>query len=813
MGAMQSRTWIGFSFPCLWLLLCLLTSPARAQKAVRQIEIVSGWGGLGTAQKATVTIRSENGVFLRGGKPVDSKLVDNLVAALAAPLIAKPELANLGITPEWLKTQIVPAEDRMQGAFPDALSTQKKLFEGSLTDPRFVAKVLPDLFNFTRFDDYPFVHVQVSFKDGSKVTANSRSYYAFQIPWKIGEDTNRATFNADLSRAVSSLMPPRTANKERLDGMDIGFELAEAVMTRIEPQWKMLGVEGRSGGALNALRAAYTVERADINSYHSAEYGKSWEEKGPHESNLDATLHKAGFPPNFRENAILLDDQGQVQGVEAFLKSASRYEQLALSVQWLVDALRSNPKVNAFLFYVHGQSFSDKAMRSFTLDMKARGREDLVEKVRAQQAEIALVKIDGADWLIFPDKHTILWRYSMPSGLLKWAPSEFPASRCPEYPENGGGCAGREVAADGTLAPAPGPRDEACVAAWRSLHPAISDNGPLFRADEGGKYGFIDRNGNVAIPFCFEAVGDFAEDLASFERDKRQGYMDKTGTVVIAPTFPWADPFSEGLARVQVTGEQLGYEGRWGFIDRKGKLVIAPVFKKMMDGDQEEGAFHDGLARFESETKSGLPRIGFIDRTGKVAIPARFSYIYPFSGGIASATEDESGSSGWGYVDTTGKWVISPQFGWASAFSEGLAAVNRKKDCGYIDGKGTLVLTPPVPLGEKDCATVWGGFSDGLSRWRFGKKYGYIDHSGKTIIEARFDNTSGFSEGLAAVLIDGKWGYIDTTGKMVIEPQPWQEAGEFHNGLARVWAAHREHGYIDKTGKYAWRSAPDVPVN
>jgi hypothetical protein len=43
--------------------------------------------------------------------------------------------------------------------------------------------------------------------------------------------------------------------------------------------------------------------------------------------------------------------------------------------------------------------------------MKLRERDDLVEMVRAQQPQIALLKIDGADWLIFPDRHLLLWRY------------------------------------------------------------------------------------------------------------------------------------------------------------------------------------------------------------------------------------------------------------------------------------------------------------------------------------------------------------------------------------------------------------------
>lgn len=40
-------------------------------------------------------------------------------------------------------------------------------------------------------------------------------------------------------------------------------------------------------------------------------------------------------------------------------------------------------------------------------------------------------------------------------------------------------------------------------------------------------------------------------------------------------------------------------------------------------------------------------------------------------------------------------------------------------------------------------------------------KYGYIDKTGKIVINYQFDGAGRFSEGLARVKIDNKWGYID----------------------------------------------------
>ena len=68
-------------------------------------------------------------------------------------------------------------------------------------------------------------------------------------------------------------------------------------------------------------------------------------------------------------------------------------------------------------------------------------------------------------------------------------------------------------------------------------------------------------------------------------------------------------------------------------------------------------------------------------------------------------------------------------------------------------------------------------FSEGLAHVWIGDKEGYIDKTGKMVIESQGDWAWEFSEGLACVAIDGKWGYIDKTGKMMIEPQSLRRSG------------------------------------
>lgn len=782
---------------------------AQAPKNVQRIEIQSEWGGLDTSQNAQVVIHAEKDGFFRNGERIAPELVNALVAALDAAQIPKPDIENLGITQLWLKDNLVSVEAGMYGTFPAALPSQKALFENTFTDPGKIAEILPSVFGFVVMDDYPLVSVKVFFADGSAAEARTNSQYTFMIPWQRSGDNKQESYNVAISRAVCGLLPKGTVNQDRLAGRRFAPELAQAVMSNIEPEWKMLGVEGRAGDALQALKSVYTVQSADINPYHDKEFGLSWKPKGPHETNLQAFLHKPGLPDNLSIHLVLLYNQNKVEGVDGFLKNADKYESLVLSVPWLNAFLRENPKLHAELYFVHRNSFGDHAMQTFALDMKARGREDLIEKVRSQQDQIALLNIEDADWLVFPDKHMMLWRYESQWGFLKWTSADFPPGLCGDYPSNFGGCSGREVTPEGNLSDAHIPRDEQCMEQHQSLRAGVAlDESDLFPVMDRDRAGFIDHTGKVRIPLCFDKVGGFSEGLARFERDGKWGYIDTTGAVVITPKFSWAKEFHEGLANVQVTGERGDDDGLWGFIDKTGKIVIAPDYEVAFGGsynnigsdDHDDESFREGLALVTTNSKSG-----FINKSGKIVIPIQFAYAYPFSEGLAAAAVSSEPDSLWGFIDKTGNWAIAPQFDFVGYFSNNLAIVQRGHDCFYVNPAGQSVIHAAPPSPDNNCTDRSAAFSEGLASIKSGNVYGFIDASGKIVIKPQFEVTEPFSEGIAAVEKNGKWIYIDKTGKTVIVSHGYVPSEPFHHGLAFVRTEDMRYGYIDRSGKFVWK--------
>lgn len=110
------------------------------------------------------------------------------------------------------------------------------------------------------------------------------------------------------------------------------------------------------------------------------------------------------------------------------------------------------------------------------------------------------------------------------------------------------------------------------------------------------------------------------------------------------------------------------------------------------------------------------------------------------------------------YIDSSLSFAIGANF------SEGLAVVeNKQGKCGYIDKTGKLII-------ECEYDSAW-DFEEGLAAVEKNEKYGYINKQGKLVVDFQYDNAFVFMEGLALVEKEGKYGYIDKSGNVVSDCQ------------------------------------------
>jgi hypothetical protein len=85
------------------------------------------------------------------------------------------------------------------------------------------------------------------------------------------------------------------------------------------------------------------------------------------------------------------------------------------------------------------------------------------------------------------------------------------------------------------------------------------------KVNKESNWGFIDKEGKMAIGFKYANVGNFIGGLAPVCNDNGLwGYINKSGREVINFKFSYADSFSEGSARVL-------RNGKWLQIDANGK--------------------------------------------------------------------------------------------------------------------------------------------------------------------------------------------------------------------------------------------------
>jgi hypothetical protein len=227
------------------------------------------------------------------------------------------------------------------------------------------------------------------------------------------------------------------------------------------------------------------------------------------------------------------------------------------------------------------------------------------------------------------------------------------------------------------------------------------------------------------------------------------------------------------------------------------------------------------------DKQSGVERIGFIDKNGKLVIgfdqlPERTKAVGEFQEGRAviylpkeAGDEESSGDCKAGYIDETGKIVIAPRFELAHNFSEGLAYVEAKGFRGFIDREGKVVInigSLADHLDEGDGGIQAKDFHEGLAAVGARGEWGYIDRSGRLVIKRQYRFADDFSEGLAGAEVDIKYGFINQKGEMVIQPrfEPRKDSqhgrftvgtSRFSEGLACVKLGS-SYGYINKKGEF-----------
>jgi hypothetical protein len=251
--------------------------------------------------------------------------------------------------------------------------------------------------------------------------------------------------------------------------------------------------------------------------------------------------------------------------------------------------------------------------------------------------------------------------------------------------------------------------------------------------------------------------------LTAFSRkvgdEELWGYMDLDGSIVLEPKWRLADRFSEGLAAVSVEKSApfpmspylnplresgLLFSGKFNYINVKGETIVSGNFHAARPFGEA------GLAAVwivaEEEADKPAEKWAFVRRDGSIFVPGDFlERLAEFRDGRLVTTD--------AIYNAQGEKIFSAP--------ENFRLVDAKDDSGVCLLIGSL--NGPHRLVHRKSGKCYGpdlrynlgrsqGFSEGFACvGTEAKAYGYIDRSGKMVIEPRFRSFSNFNSGYISI--------------------------------------------------------------
>ncbi|MBJ2123180.1 WG repeat-containing protein [Flavobacterium sp. IB48] len=334
---------------------------------------------------------------------------------------------------------------------------------------------------------------------------------------------------------------------------------------------------------------------------------------------------------------------------------------------------------------------------------------------------------------------------------------------------------------------------------YKFLNP-IDEKGMIL-AELKNKHGYIDIHENVIVPFDYDDISLFSQNLACVKKGNKYGFVDRNGKIVIPIQF-------EDETYFQKTGLALVEKNKlYGFINKQGKEIIPIIYQNANEGTA------DSLV---SLNKKG--EWAFFDSFGK----QKSDFIYDEIALTNISVGGESESTFWknglilvrknkqiAYLDKNLKEVVSfGKYNTGERFNKNrIAIVSKNHKYGIIDEFGKERVKPEYDTIEHPEESYH------ESEIFVAKKGNYLvllDKNGKKI----YDKIKDFSFDHASLGnkiqkiyhiqdLNGKYGAINTTGELVI-PIMYDEFRDFRSNNNAIVKYKGKFGLVDLNNKITY---------
>ncbi|SFS18856.1 WG containing repeat-containing protein [Dyella sp. OK004] len=278
---------------------------------------------------------------------------------------------------------------------------------------------------------------------------------------------------------------------------------------------------------------------------------------------------------------------------------------------------------------------------------------------------------------------------------------------------------------------------------YQNFSPFLMKDTLLVQKDE--QWQLLDAKTRQPIKTLSNDIYTVTPGYFGFERDGKIGLMDYQGKEVLAPRF---DEVYEG-GEHQYIGYQLGDKS--GVLDIHGKQLTDALYDSMVV--HEDLDTRGSLVTAERGKEQWV--INLKDGAQKQVEYSSLSEIN--DGHMVAASPDFAHS---GLVDANGALVVPMKYEWMGKPSEGLVGFRETsgQPCGYMDYTGKVVIEPRFI----ECGAF--GKKGALAKLQLegdhpDNKFGMIDRSGAWVVQPSYDAVGEAGRSLLG-MFDYKQGYV-----------------------------------------------------
>ena len=235
-----------------------------------------------------------------------------------------------------------------------------------------------------------------------------------------------------------------------------------------------------------------------------------------------------------------------------------------------------------------------------------------------------------------------------------------------------------------------------------------------------------------------ETSGIFREGLAKVKTsDGKWGFINKKGEVIIKPKYDYVANFNEGLAYVSINEydrDSIKKINKGGFINQKGEEVI-----KFKDKISYVSYFSDGVVAYSDD--ESFEEWGCMDKSGqKIIKPTKdISSGFFFIDGYASFTDNSKN----GIINKDGEKVIRAKYE-VAFYSKGLVLIKDQDKFGFINIDGEEIIKPEY---EESLP-----FLGNNTIVKDGSSYIVIDKKGKQVGKDEYEKVYSLSSILGEII-------------------------------------------------------------